>query len=148
MTERNIQVEPIDRPAVEDQEIEIVERKGLGHPDSICDGIAESVSGALARAYLDRVGKVLHYNTDETQLVAGRANPQFGGGEMVEPIYLLIVGRATEKYDGQTIPTEKIALEAARDYLGEHFPELDFGTDIIVDVKLGEGSGDLKEVFG
>lgn len=148
MTERNIQVEPIDRAAVEDQEIEIVERKGLGHPDSICDGIAESVSSALAREYIDRVGKVLHYNTDETQLVAGRSDPQFGGGEMLEPIYLLIVGRATKEYDGETIPTETIALEAARDYLAEHFPELDFGTDIVVDVKLGEGSGDLVEVFG
>ncbi|WP_135825901.1 methionine adenosyltransferase [Halorussus ruber] len=148
MTERNIQVEPIHRPAVEDQEIEIVERKGLGHPDSICDGIAERVSQALANAYLDRVGKVLHYNTDETQLVAGRADPEFGGGEMVEPIYMLIVGRATKEYQGETIPTETIALKAAREYLGEHFPELDFGTDIIVDVKLGEGSGDLKEVFG
>jgi S-adenosylmethionine synthetase len=148
MTDRNIQVEPIDRPAVEDQEIEIVERKGLGHPDSICDGIAERVSQALANAYLDRVGKVLHYNTDETQLVAGRADPEFGGGEMVEPIYLLIVGRATNEYEGETIPTETIALEAARDYLDENFPEIDFGTDVIVDVKLGEGSGDLKEVFG
>ncbi|WP_158056418.1 methionine adenosyltransferase [Halorussus halophilus] len=148
MTERNIQVEPIDRAAVEDQEIEIVERKGLGHPDSICDGIAESVSSALAREYIDRVGKVLHYNTDETQLVAGRSDPQFGGGEMLEPIYLLIVGRATKEYEGKTIPTETIALEAARDYLAEHFPELDFGTDIVVDVKLGEGSGDLQEVFG
>ena len=147
MTERNVQVEPIDRPAVEDQEIEIVERKGLGHPDSICDGIAESVSSALARAYLDRVGKVLHYNTDETQLVAGRANPEFGGGEVIEPVYLLIVGRATKEYDGVTIPAEKIALEAAREYLREHFPEIDFGTDVIVDVKLGEGSGDLREVF-
>ena len=148
MTDRNIQVEPIQRPAVEDQEIEIVERKGLGHPDSISDGIAERVSQALANAYLDRVGKVLHYNTDETQLVAGRSNPEFGGGEMIEPIYLLIVGRATKEYGDQTIPTETIALEAARDYLSEHFPELEFGTDIIVDVKLGEGSGDLKEVFG
>ncbi|USZ68180.1 methionine adenosyltransferase [Halorussus salilacus] len=148
MTDRNIQVEPIDRPAVEDQEIEIVERKGLGHPDSICDGIAESVSRALAQAYLDRVGKVLHYNTDETQLVAGRANPEFGGGEMVEPIYLLIVGRATSEYGDVTIPTETIALRAAREYLGSNFPELDLGTDIIVDVKLGEGSGDLREVFG
>ncbi|MFC4450476.1 methionine adenosyltransferase [Halorussus aquaticus] len=148
MTDRNIEVEPIDRPAVEDQEIEIVERKGLGHPDSICDGIAESVSQALANAYLDRVGKVLHYNTDETQLVAGRSNPQFGGGEMIEPIYLLIVGRATTQYGDQTIPTETIALEAARDYLDENFPELEFGTDIVVDVKMGEGSGDLKEVFG
>jgi len=148
MTDRNIEVEPIDRPAVEDQEIEIVERKGLGHPDSISDGIAESVSRALAQAYLDRVGKVLHYNTDETQLVAGRADPAFGGGEMIDPIYLLIVGRATKEYEGVTIPTGKIALEAAREYVDDHFPELEFGTDIIVDVKLGEGSGDLREVFG
>src|SRR6056297_3443354 len=146
--DRNIQVSRLDRQAVEDQEVEIVERKGIGHPDSICDGVAESVSRALSQLYLDRVGKVLHYNTDETQLVAGRAAPAFGGGEMVEPIYLLIVGRATKEYDGETIPTETIALEAARDYLSEHFPELEFGTDIIVDVKLGEGSGDLKEVFG
>ncbi|WP_440989930.1 methionine adenosyltransferase [Haloarchaeobius baliensis] len=153
MTERNIRVEPIDRFAVEDQEVEIVERKGLGHPDSICDGIAESVSQALAQIYLDRVGKVLHYNTDETQLVAGSAAPAFGGGEVIEPIYLLVVGRATKHYvdeDGTeyNIPTETVALRAARDYLGEHFPELEFGTDIIVDVKLGEGSGDLQEVFG
>ncbi|MFC6904437.1 methionine adenosyltransferase [Halalkalicoccus tibetensis] len=148
MTERNIRVEPIDRRAVEDQEVEIVERKGLGHPDSICDGVAESVSRALSREYIDRVGKVLHYNTDETQLVAGNAAPAFGGGEMVDPIYLLIVGRATKEYQGTKIPTGKIALEAARDYLAEHVPELEFGTDVIVDVKLGEGSGDLQEVFG
>ena len=152
MTERNIRVEPIDRFAVEDQEVEIVERKGLGHPDSICDGIAENVSQALAQIYLDRVGKVLHYNTDETQLVAGSAAPAFGGGEVIEPIYMLVVGRATKHYvdeDGTeyNIPTETVALRAARDYLGEHFPELEFGTDIIVDVKLGEGSGDLQEVF-
>ncbi|WP_458188305.1 methionine adenosyltransferase [Haladaptatus sp. NG-WS-4] len=147
MTERNIQVEPIDRRAVEDQDIEIVERKGIGHPDSICDGIAENVSSALSQAYLDRVGQVLHYNTDETQLVAGSANPRFGGGELVEPIYILIVGRATKEYEGTTIPTDTIALRAARDYLNENIPELDVGTDVIVDVKLGEGSGDLQDVF-
>ncbi|MFC7165520.1 methionine adenosyltransferase [Halospeciosus flavus] len=153
MTERNIRVQALERGAVEDQEVEIVERKGLGHPDSICDGIAEHVSEELARAYLDRVGKVLHYNTDETQLVAGNAAPAFGGGEVVEPIYLLIVGRATKHYedeDGEEyhIPVDSIALEAARDYLRENFPALDLETDVIVDVKLGEGSGDLQEVFG
>jgi len=146
--ERNIRVEPIDRRAVEDQEVEIVERKGVGHPDSICDGIAERVSGALARTYLDRVGKVLHYNTDETQLVAGRAAPAFGGGEVLEPIYLLIVGRATKEYEGETIPVDSIALEAAREYLREEIPGLDLDSDIVVDVRLGEGSGDLQNVFG
>ena len=148
MTTRNIRVEPIDRRAVEDQQVEIVERKGIGHPDSICDGVAESVSRALSRAYLDRVGTVLHYNTDETQLVAGTAAPAFGGGELVEPIYLLLVGRATTEYNGTRIPTGRIALNAAREYLAESVPELEFGTDIIVDEKLGEGSGDLQEVFG
>ena len=157
MTDRNIRVEPVAGRAVEDQETEIVERKGLGHPDSISDGIAEHVSQALARAYLDRVGKVLHYNTDETQLVAGTSAPAYGGGEVVEPIYLLITGRATKEYaeyeNGQvvrhhTIPTETIALRAARDYFQKNLPEIDFGTEVIVDVKLGEGSGDLQEVFG
>jgi S-adenosylmethionine synthetase len=147
MTERNIQVEPIDRRAVEDQDIEIVERKGIGHPDSICDGIAEAISSELSQLYLDRVGKVLHYNTDETQLVAGSSNPKFGGGELVEPIYILLVGRATKEYDGTKIPTDTVALDAAREYLNENIPELDVGQDVIIDVKLGEGSGDLQDVF-
>ncbi|MFB6229129.1 MAG: methionine adenosyltransferase [Halobacteriales archaeon] len=146
--ERNIRVEPIDRRAVEDQTIEIVERKGIGHPDSICDGIAEHVSSALARTYLDRVGTVLHYNTDETQLVAGNSDPAFGGGEVLEPIYVLIVGRATKHYEGETIPVDSIALEAAREYLRSEIPGIDLEQDAIIDVRLGEGSGDLQNVFG
>ncbi|MGQ4554807.1 methionine adenosyltransferase [Halobellus sp. GM3] len=148
MTERNIAIEAAERHAVEDQGVEIVERKGIGHPDSICDGIAESVSRVLSNLYLDRVGKVLHYNTDETQLVAGESAPGFGGGEIVEPIYVLIVGRATRSYEGQTLPVDVTAISAARDYLNEHIPELEFGSDIVVDTRLGEGSGDLQDVFG
>jgi S-adenosylmethionine synthetase len=148
MTERNIQIEAAAGRAVEDQAVEIVERKGAGHPDSICDGVAEAVSRALARQYLDRVGTVLHYNTDETQLVAGSADPRYGGGEVVRPIYLLIVGRATKTYEGQQIPVDSTALRAARRYLDETLPDLDVGSDVIVDVRLGEGSGDLQTVFG
>ena len=29
--------------------IELVERKGLGHPDSICDALAEELSRSLSR---------------------------------------------------------------------------------------------------
>ncbi len=148
MSERNIHVHPASGPAVEDQAIEIVERKGLGHPDSICDGVAESVSRALARTYLERFDTLLHFNTDESQLVAGRTATAFGGGEVLEPIYLLVVGRATKEYEGEKIPTETVALRTAREYLDENFPYLDVGSDIIVDVRLGEGSGDLQNVFG
>ena len=148
MSDRNVRIHPTSGLAVEDQEIEIVERKGLGHPDSICDGVAEAVSRALGQMYLDRFGKPLHYNTDETQLAAGRAAPAFGGGQMLEPVYLLVVGRATKRYDGESLPAETVALRAARRYLAEQFPHLDVGSDIVVDVRLGEGSGDLQDVFG
>ncbi|MFB6280916.1 MAG: methionine adenosyltransferase [Haloferacaceae archaeon] len=148
MSTRNIRIEAADRLAVEDQEVEIVERKGIGHPDSICDGIAESVSRALCRMYIDRVGEVLHYNTDETQLAAGTAAPAFGGGEVIEPIRILIVGRATREYEGHTFPVDAVALRAARDYLNEHLPRLEVGTDVVLDARLGEGSGDLQVVFG
>ena len=148
MTDRNITVEAAERAAIEDQGVEIVERKGIGHPDSICDGIAESVSQALSQLYLDRVGKVLHYNTDETQLVAGESAPRYGGGEVVEPIYVLIVGRATTEYNGQKLPVDVTALEAAREYLNQRIPELEVGSDIVIDTRLGEGSGDLQGVFG
>ena len=153
MSDRNIRVEQAPGQAVEDQAVEIVERKGLGHPDSICDGVAEHVSRALAKAYIDTVGKVLHFNTDETQLVAGDSAPAYGGGAVVDPMYLLVVGRATKRFvaaDGTEyiIPAESIALEAAREYLRERFEHLDLETDVIVDVKLGEGSGDLVTVFG
>jgi len=148
MSDRNIHVEPATGQAVEDQHVEIVERKGIGHPDSICDGVAESVSRALARTYQERFGRLLHFNTDETQLVAGTAAPAFGGGEVLEPIYLLVVGRATKSYEGERIPAETIALRAAREYLDETLPHLDVGSDVVVDVKFGEGSGDLQDVFG
>ena len=144
---RNIKVEPLSQTPIEKQEIELVERKGIGHPDSIADGLAEAVSQALCAEYMDRCGAVLHHNTDETQIVAGRSYPAFGGGEVVSPIYILLVGRATKEFDGIHIPTDTTALQAARDYLRENILNLNVERDIILDCKLGEGSSDLRDVF-
>lgn len=144
---KNIVVEKLVHTPVEEQKVEIVERKGIGHPDSIADGIAEAMSRALSREYLKRVGAVLHHNTDETQIVAGRAKTAFGGGEVIQPIYTLLVGRATKHFDGVDIPADKIALKAAKEYVREAMRYLDPETDIVFDVRLGEGSTDLKDVF-
>ncbi|MBA7528506.1 S-adenosylmethionine synthase [subsurface metagenome] len=89
---RNIKVEFVNREPVEELEIEMVERKGLGHPDSLCDGIAEAVSVALCKEYKRKCGMILHHNTDKVQLVAGRSNPKYGGGEVISPIYVLLGG--------------------------------------------------------
>jgi len=144
---RNIKVESLIQTPLEKQEIELVERKGIGHPDSISDGLAEAVSRALSQEYLERCGAVLHHNTDETQIVAGRSYPEFGGGEVVSPIYILLVGRATKEFEGAHIPTDTTAIGAARSYLDETILNLDVDRDVILDCKLGEGSSDLRDVF-
>ncbi|MFB6115128.1 MAG: methionine adenosyltransferase [Candidatus Nanohalobium sp.] len=128
------------------RDIEIVERKGLGHPDSICDGIAESVSEALCRAYREEFGQVLHHNTDEAQLVAGSSEPEIGGGEQTEKIYILLTGRATKEHEGKKIEVDRIAKEAARNYIEENFKVLS-PEHIEFESKIGETSTDLKSVF-
>jgi len=144
---RNIKVEELFQTPIEKQRIELVERKGIGHPDSISDGLAEAVSRALCREYISKCGAVLHHNTDETQIVAGRSSPKFGGGEILQPIYILLVGRATKEFEGIELATESVALQAARRYLKNTLVNMDLERDVIMDCKLGTGSSDLRDVF-
>ncbi|MBO7204828.1 MAG: methionine adenosyltransferase, partial [Candidatus Methanomethylophilaceae archaeon] len=93
--DKNIYVENIHDIPTPRGKIELVERKGIGHPDSVADALAESVSRALCKMYMKEYGHVLHHNTDETQIAAGMAAPKFGGGCIIDPTYILLVGRAT-----------------------------------------------------
>jgi S-adenosylmethionine synthetase len=144
---RNIQIEALDQIPLEKQRIELVERKCLGHPDSLADGIAESISQALCRTYLDEFGVVLHHNTDQGEVVAGESTPLFGGGRMIRPIYILIDGRSTKHFNGVTIPTDAVAVEAAHRYIHKILPDLNLNRDLMIDCRLGTGSTDLRDVF-
>lgn len=144
---RNIIVEEIIRTPVEDQKVEVVERKGIGHPDSIADGIADSISRALCREYLERVGCVLHHNTDQVEVVGGRADVRFGGGEILSPIYILLSGRATEVAENNVIPVHRIAIQAAKEYLENTIRNLDVNSHVIIDSRISPGSADLVDVF-
>jgi S-adenosylmethionine synthetase len=144
---RNIRVEKITQTPIEKQEIEIVERKGVGHPDSMADGFAEAVSKALCNEYIKKCGTVLHHNTDQVEVVAGRSHPEYRGGELISPIYVLLVGRATKEFRDIKIPTDTTAVKAAKQYLRNTLPDIDCEHDIIIDCKLGVGSTDLQSVF-
>jgi S-adenosylmethionine synthetase len=144
---KNIFVEKIEYTPVEKQYVELVERKGIGHPDSIADGLSENVSKALCKMYLERYDRVLHHNTDETQIVGGQSAPKFGGGDLLEPIYILLVGRATTEVNGERLPYRSVAVKSAYDYLKSHFPNVDIETDAMIDCRIGKGSIDLTAVY-
>ena len=129
------------------QEVEIVERKGLGHPDTICDGLAEHFCVRLCRYYLERFGLILHHNVDKILLCGGAARAAFGGGEVVEPIEIYVAGRVTQAYRGEPIAVDAIAVEACREWLQRYLPELDIERHVRIIPRLRPGSSDLTHLF-
>ncbi len=151
MVERNIVVETLHFQSVSDMRVELVERKGLGHPDYIADSASEEASRALSRFYLKEFGTILHHNLDKTLLVGGQANPRFGGGMVIEPIYIVVAGRATTEVktnDGLVkIPFGTIIVNAVRKWIQGNMRFLDPDTHVIIDYKVRKGSVDLVSVF-
>lgn len=127
--------------------VQVVERKGLGHPDTICDALAESVSVALSRHYLERFGTILHHNVDKALLRAGTARPVFGGGDLTEPIEIYLAGRAATEVRGEHIPVAQIATESARQWLRENLLALDPDRHVRFHCLVRPGSADLTQLF-
>jgi S-adenosylmethionine synthetase len=131
--------------------IEMVERKGKGHPDTICDRAAEEASISLSKYYLEKYGRIFHHNLDKCVLIGGQARAWFGGGEVLEPMYLMIVGRATTKIErgGSTdvVPIGSIILSTTKSWLRREFRFLDVDSHVVVDYRVKPGSVDLVHVF-
>ena len=144
---RNIAVNGSKRTPLEKQQIEIVERKGVGHPDSMCDAIMDQVSVRLSRAYLEKFGTIMHHNTDKSLLVAGNVECRFGGGVVKEPMLLIFGDRATFEFDGKTIPVEEIAIQTAKDWLKENLRFVDPEEHMKYQVELKPGSQGLTDIF-
>jgi S-adenosylmethionine synthetase len=142
-----IRVLPLQSVPAGRRPIEVVERKGLGHPDSICDAVADAFSRRLCRFYLERFGQILHHNVDKILLRAGAARPAFGGGEVLEPIELWLCGRATERYRGVSIPVAELAEEATRSWFKANFHALDAERHVRVHCVTRPGSTELLELF-
>ncbi len=151
MKESSVHVEQIRNVAVANLEVEMVERKGQGHPDSLIDGVSESVSRALCEYYLQNYGAILHHNVDKGLLVGGRSSPVFGGGEVIEPIYVTVAGRAASYVvkDGriEPIPVGRLAISSIKRFFKSKMRFLDPEKHIVVDYKIKQGSADLIHIF-
>jgi len=145
---KNIVITPITFEPVYAQQVEIVERKGIGHPDTICDYLAENLSVALCRWYLENFGMIMHHNVDKALLVGGRAEPVFGGGELIEPIEIHLVGRAILEKDGKKLgDVQEFVRNVVKEWFSKNLRNLDVKRHINVHAKLKPGSKDLVELF-
>ena len=121
---------------------EVVERKGLGHPDTLADGISENISRTLCEFYLNEFGQILHHNVDKVLIVAGKSAPQFGGGKIIKPPSVIVGGRATRP---SAKPLNEIIEDAVSTQLHQMVANLE---QFRVEPRVEEGAPELQSLMG
>ncbi len=143
----NVFINELGRAALEDQPLEIVERKGLGHPDSICDAIMNEVSVELSKVYLERFGTILHHNLDKGLLAAGETKVKFGGGEVLHPIRIIYGDRATFNVGEEWVPVNEIAIRSTKEWMRRNMRFIDPDVHIVYQSEIKPGSMALQDIF-
>jgi S-adenosylmethionine synthetase len=126
--------------------IEIVERKGIGHPDTICDSIADRFSLSLTQYYLKKYNQIFHFNVDKALLVAGESKTKFGGGKILKPMKIFFGDRATYRVNDEEVPLDEILEKSVYEWLKENLRFVsEKEIEIINEVK--QGSEELTSIF-
>lgn len=150
MDKKNLLIYSSGTPRIDNIDFEVVERKGVGHPDTLCDTIAEKVSQAYSQYCQKRYGLILRHMVDKIALSGGAVKVKFGGGEMQKPIKLYLNCRFTRTWQQETIPY----LEIVKDTVHRHFEEvmpllnLDQWLMIVDNTHFAPGPGVVYEADG
>ncbi|MGC9048879.1 MAG: methionine adenosyltransferase, partial [Patescibacteria group bacterium] len=136
----------INNQTIDKQPVEIVERKGLGHPDTICDLVVDQLSIRISQIYLKEFGTICHFNFDKAFLAAGTAENRFGGGKIVKPMLFVIGDRATEKFGQKKIDLEKIIRQETYRFLKEKYRFLN-EKNFIIQNEIKPASSSLAGIF-
>ena len=142
-----IVVETYKGKSITEHRVEIVERKGIGHPDYMCDSMMDAISVALSKEYIRQFGTILHNNIDKGLLAAGRVKKYFGGGRVLKPMELTIGDRATFRAGNKEIPVADIAVSAAKKWIKDNMRFVDPERHLKYRIVLAPGSEELTDIF-
>ncbi|MBI2610040.1 hypothetical protein HYW53_02585 [Candidatus Giovannonibacteria bacterium] len=124
MDKKNLKIVASGLIPTDKKEFDIVERKGVGHPDTLCDVIAEKISANYSKFCLERYSTILRHMVDKIALSGGASRVRFGGGEMISPVRMYLNCRFTKSFENETIPYLQIATDSIRSHFGEIIPLL------------------------
>lgn len=127
-----------------ENEYEFVERKGIGHPDTLSDALAETLSARYSKYTLENFGAVLHHNFDKVGLLGGASFVKFGEGRLTKPIRVLINGRASTKFAETTIPVKEMLIDWSKEFMNKAFPMIDVEKDLEFHYNLSNQSSPGK----
>lgn len=111
---------------------EFVERKGVGHPDTMCDAIAELASRYYSQYFYNKYGRFAHHWFDKVMLVGGESIIGYGKGELIVPYKVIFSGKCVCNFDGEDIPLMDIFKKAASDVMSDVLTGFDAEKHLVV----------------
>ncbi len=144
----NVFINELGQVPLQDRPLEITERKGLGHPDTMCDNIMNQISVDLSTEYLKRFGNIYHHNLDKGLIAAGETSVKFGGGKVTKPILIVYGDRATFKVGDDEIPVNEIAMKSTKAWLKKNLRFIDPDVHVKYQSEIKPGSAALRDIFG
>ncbi len=96
---------------------DVAERKGVGHPDSLADLVADAFSHRYIRWSQDNLGVIPNHWVDKVNLVGAAAEVSFGKFEIIKPVDCYLFGKVTERVGAATIPIENLFADAVTSVL-------------------------------
>ncbi len=111
---------------------EVVERKGIGHPDSLADALANEVSLVYSKRCLEIFGVILHHNVDKLYIGAGHYKNDYGICERLSPVIVRVNGRISSVFGDTNLDIEQLQVSAVRNYMCKVMPTMT-SDDLIIE---------------
>ncbi len=105
--------------------VEAVERKGIGHPDSLADLIADDFSRRYSRECLSRWGLILNHWVDKVTLVGCAAQVTFGRFTIEKPASIYLFGKISRGIGADSIDIDELFNQSVRSVLNEALGKTD-----------------------
>lgn len=129
--------------SVEDGSVEIVERKGTGHPDTLADAISERISREFSKRAIEQLGAVPNHWVDKVVVKGGACEIAFGSGRITRPIGIFIFGKVANPNLGDSSLFEDVANQEIVAHFADVFGDLLQPRDLEVTIEttstLGAG---------
>lgn len=121
-------------------DLEIIERKGMGHPDTLADKLAEECSRAYANYCMKHFNCVLHHNFDKLYIGAGCFKYEDGKEKMYSKVKVVLNGRASNTMNNERIDIESIVTPVIKKYLSSVIPRLDVEKEVDININCSQNT--------
>ncbi|MFN7161177.1 MAG: methionine adenosyltransferase [Candidatus Gracilibacteria bacterium] len=118
-------------------EFEVVERKGVGHPDSLADALANEVSIAYSKYCLENIGVIPHHNIDKLYIGAGHYKNDYGVCERLSPIIVRVNGRMSSVFGNVDLDIQQLQSSSIQNYLRHVMPSIT-SNDLIIETNASQ----------